>query len=64
MPHVSSDTAAERMSAVAATLSATETGHAISFGVAEHHPDEGLRELISHADADMLQVRRSRRTAD
>jgi diguanylate cyclase (GGDEF)-like protein len=64
MPHVSGNTAAERMSAIAATLSAAETGHTISFGVAEHHHGEGLRELISRADANMLEVRRSRRTAD
>ena len=59
MPNASSDTAADRMSAVAATLSTPETGHSISFGVAERGPDEGLGELISRADADMLEVRRS-----
>ena len=64
MPNVSRDRAAERMTAVAATLSKVGSGHAISFGVAEHHPDEGLRELISRADANMLQARRSRRTAE
>ena len=64
MPHVSSDTAAERMAAVAATLSKVETGHSISFGVAERHPDEGLRELISRADANMLDGRRRSRRTD
>jgi len=64
MPHASRATAAERISAVAATLSTAETGHAISFGLAEHHPYDGLRELIARADANLLEARRPPRTLD
>jgi diguanylate cyclase (GGDEF)-like protein len=62
MSNVGRDTAVERMSAVAATLSRAEIGYSITFGLAEFHPDEGLQELIARADADLLAVRRSRRT--
>lgn len=43
---------------IRATLSAAETGHAISFGLAEHPPEDGLQELIARADADLLARRR------
>ena len=53
MPDTGTDAARERMTGIAATLSA-ESGHSISFGLAEHQPGEGLQELVDRADTDML----------
>ena len=61
MPNVGKKEAAERMSAIAAKLSHTETTHSISFGLTRYQPDDGLEELIERADADLLAVRRVRR---
>ncbi|MDQ3859077.1 MAG: GGDEF domain-containing protein, partial [Actinomycetota bacterium] len=60
MPNITRGAATERMTAIAATLSAAETGHSISFGLAEHQPDDGLQELVGRADADLLAARRWR----
>jgi diguanylate cyclase (GGDEF)-like protein len=62
MPNISRDAAAERMTVIAATLSAAETGHAISFGLAEYQPDDSLTELIERADAGLLDAKRRRDT--
>ena len=53
MPDTGTDAATERMTGIAATLSA-ESGRSISFGLAEHQPGEGLQELVDRADTDML----------
>jgi diguanylate cyclase (GGDEF)-like protein len=60
MPNLRKDAAAKRLTAIAATLSAAETGHSISFGLAEHQPAESVEELVARADADLLAARRAR----
>ena len=61
MPNVNEAVAGERLAAVAATLSAAESGHSISFGLAEQQPTDGLQDLVRRADANVLATRRSRR---
>lgn len=60
MPNIRRDAAAKRMAAIAATLSAAETGHSISFGLAELQPADSVEELVARADADLLASRRAR----
>jgi diguanylate cyclase (GGDEF)-like protein len=58
MPNISKDAAAERMNSVASALSRAETGHSITYGLAEHRPGEGLGVFIARADSDLLASRR------
>lgn len=60
MPNLSVAAARERMERIATLLSAANEGHSITFGLAEHEPADGLAELISRADAGLLEVRRAR----
>ncbi|HEY6029428.1 MAG TPA: diguanylate cyclase, partial [Gaiellaceae bacterium] len=60
MPNLRREAAAKRMTAIAATLSAAETGHSISFGLAELQSADGVEELVARADADLLAFRRAR----
>ena len=57
MPNVDTAAARERMTAIASSLSAEETGHSISFGLAEHRSDEEIDGLIERADSDLLRGR-------
>ena len=66
LPDTGEAAAAERMTAIAATLAAAERGHSISFGLAEHQLGESLQELVDRADANMLahkSISRGRRQA-
>jgi len=60
LPNISGNAAAARLASIAAFLSAAETGHSISFGLAEHDHDEELEELVGRADAAMLASRHAR----
>ena len=60
MPNIERRAAIERMTAVAATLAAAETGHSMTFGVAEHQRSEDLKALVARADADLLARRNER----
>ena len=60
MPHFSRSGASERMKQIVETLRAADTHHSISFGVAEQVETDGLEELISRADSDLLETRRVR----
>ena len=60
MPNIRRSVAAERMTAIAASLSTTELRPSIGFGIAELEPDDGLEDLVGRADADLLTARRSR----
>ena len=60
MPNLTWPAAKERMEKIAAALTAADERHSISCGLAEHEPGDGLEELISRADADLLAARGSR----
>jgi PleD family two-component response regulator len=60
MPNLSLAAARERMDRIATLLTAANEGHSITFGLAEHEPEDGLAELISRADAGLLEIRRAR----
>jgi diguanylate cyclase (GGDEF)-like protein len=60
MPNLSVAAARERMDRIATLLTAANEGHSITFGLAEHEPADGLAELISRADAGLLEIRRAR----
>jgi diguanylate cyclase (GGDEF)-like protein len=60
MPNLSVAAARERMDRIATLLAVANEGHAITFGLAEHEPEDGLAELISRADAGLLEIRRAR----
>jgi len=59
MPNVSHTEAKERFDQVAAALKLSDTGHSITFGVAEAEPADSLEELIVRADAALLGARRA-----
>ena len=60
MPNLSIAAARKRMDRIATLLAASNEGHSITFGLAEHEPADGLTELISRADAGLLEIRRAR----
>jgi diguanylate cyclase (GGDEF)-like protein len=60
MPNLTPDGARPRLARIAAGLAAVDSGHSISFGLAEHEPADGLEELVARADADLMNVRRRR----
>ena len=60
MPNLSLAAARERMDRIATLLAAANEGHSITFGLAAHEPADGLAELISRADAGLLEIRRAR----
>jgi diguanylate cyclase (GGDEF)-like protein len=61
MPNISRDAALERLTAIAAALTAAGSGHSITFGLAEHRlVAVNLEDLIARADADMLATRHPR----
>jgi diguanylate cyclase (GGDEF)-like protein len=57
LPNISREAATARMTAITATLAAAETGHSVSFGLAEHQPEDGLQQLVERADAALLAAR-------
>jgi diguanylate cyclase (GGDEF)-like protein len=61
MPNLSASEATARFEKVAAILAAADGKHSVTFGLAEPEPADTLQELLARADADLLQVRRSRR---
>jgi len=61
MPNISRDAALDRLTAIAATLTAAGSGHSITFGLAEHHlAAVDLEDLVAQADADMIATRHPR----
>lgn len=60
MPGLTLDAADKRMESVAAKLRTADPQHSISYGLAKHDPGDELDELVSRADADLLERRRSR----
>jgi diguanylate cyclase (GGDEF)-like protein len=60
MPNLSIAAARERMNRIVTLLAAANEGHSITFGLAEHEPADGLADLISRADAGLLEIRRAR----
>jgi diguanylate cyclase (GGDEF)-like protein len=60
MPNLSKAGAKRRMDTITAALTAANEGHSITFGLAEHEPADGIEELISRADAYLLDARRPR----
>jgi diguanylate cyclase (GGDEF)-like protein len=60
MPNLTSAGAKQRMDTITAALTAANEGHSITFGLAEHEPADGLQELVSRADADLLDARHPR----
>jgi diguanylate cyclase (GGDEF)-like protein len=61
MPSFTRSAAEDRMKKIADVLSAARTRHSITFGLAEYEAGDGLETLVSRADADLLDVRRSHR---
>jgi diguanylate cyclase (GGDEF)-like protein len=59
LPSVTMPAAATRLAEVAAHMAATETGHALSFGLADYTRDDPLESLVARADADLLERRRT-----
>jgi two-component system, cell cycle response regulator len=60
MPDTSAPEAQARFLQVEHELAAVNTGHAISFGLAQARDDETLEALVGRAHADLHQARRSR----
>jgi diguanylate cyclase (GGDEF)-like protein len=57
MPNLSLPEARARFGTIAATLTAVNPEHSITFGLAEAEPADDLEALIAHADADLLRAR-------
>jgi diguanylate cyclase (GGDEF)-like protein len=60
MPNLTKAGAKRRLNRITALLAAANEGHSISFGLAECEPEDGVREVVSRADQDLLKTRRSR----
>ena len=60
MPNLSKVGAKRRLNKITALLAAASEGHSITFGLAECEPDDGITEIVSRADEDLLKTRRSR----
>jgi diguanylate cyclase (GGDEF)-like protein len=60
MPNLSASEATARFEKIAAILAAADGKHSVTFGLAEAETVDTLQELLARADADLLQVRRSR----
>jgi diguanylate cyclase (GGDEF)-like protein len=58
MPNLGAEQARARFQTIAATLTAAYAEHSISFGLAEAGPGDTLKELITRADAALLEGRR------
>jgi diguanylate cyclase (GGDEF)-like protein len=61
MPNLSASEARTRFEKIAALLTTADAKHSVTFGLAEAQPGDTLQELLSRADADLLQARRSHR---
>jgi diguanylate cyclase (GGDEF)-like protein len=60
MPGISRAAAKQRLDRIATVLMLANQGHSITFGLAEHQPEDRAEELIGRADADLLDNRRRR----
>jgi diguanylate cyclase (GGDEF)-like protein len=60
MPNLTKAGAKRRLKRITALLSAANEGHSISFGLAECEPEDGVLEVVSRADEDLLKTRRTR----
>jgi len=59
MPSLTAVEAESRFAQIAATLSDADTGHSVTFGLAEAEPDEDLEGVIVRADNALLTARRA-----
>ena len=59
MPNLTAAEATSRFEKIAAALKAADTGHSVTFGLAEAEPADGLEGLIMRADQALLEARRS-----
>jgi len=59
MPNLTAAEATSRFETIAAALSSADTGHSVTFGIAEAEADDRLEDLIRRADAALLETRRS-----
>jgi diguanylate cyclase (GGDEF)-like protein len=59
MPSLTAVEAKSRFEEIAATLRGADTGHAVTFGLAEAEPGDNLEDLILRADDALLTARRS-----
>jgi diguanylate cyclase (GGDEF)-like protein len=60
MPNLSKVGAKRRLNKITALLAAAHYGHSITFGLAECEPDDGVQDIVSRADEDLLNTRRCR----
>jgi diguanylate cyclase (GGDEF)-like protein len=58
MPDLTAAEATSRFETIAAALASAETGHSVTFGIAEAEPADSLDDLIMRADAALLEARR------
>jgi len=63
MPNLTKAGAKRRLNRITALLSAANEGHSISFGLAECEPEDGILEVVSRADEDLLKTRSSRKVS-
>jgi len=64
MSNLSALDARARFDNIAAELTAVNAEHSVTVGLAEADPGDSLQELISRADADLLEARRSGQSND
>ena len=64
MPNLTKVGAKRRLNKITALLAAANGGRSITFGLAECEPDDGIREIVSRADEDLLKTRHSREVPD
>jgi len=59
MPNLTAAAAGERFEKIVAALGSVNTGHSVTFGLAEAESADSLEELIARADEALLESRRS-----
>jgi diguanylate cyclase (GGDEF)-like protein len=59
MPNLTAAEETSRFEKIAAALRAADTGHSVTFGLAEAEAGDSLEDLIMRADVALLEARRS-----
>ncbi len=59
MPNITVSEARERFEQIGEVLTAADTNHSVTFGLAEAEPTDSLRDLIGRADDALLEARSS-----
>jgi diguanylate cyclase (GGDEF)-like protein len=62
MPNLTAAEATSRFEKIAATLRAVNTGHSVTFGLADAEAADSLEDVIRRADEALLEARRSKGT--